>query len=43
MTKINALIKRSVFKFKIYNPNIYRGNCIFKLRIINEVKGKTTN
>jgi hypothetical protein len=42
-TKINALIKRGVFKFEIYDPNIHSSNCIFKSRIVNKVKGKTTD
>ena len=41
--EIDALIARGVFKFEIYNPNIHGGNCIFKSRIVNKVKGKTTN
>ncbi|KAF2818193.1 hypothetical protein CC86DRAFT_309708, partial [Ophiobolus disseminans] len=42
-TKIDTLIAYSVFKFEVYNPNVYSSICIFKLRIVNEVKGKTTN
>ena len=41
--EIDALIARGVFKFEIYDPNVYSSICIFKLRIINEVKSKTTD
>jgi hypothetical protein len=42
-TEINALIERGIFKFEIYDPNIHGGNRIFKSRIVNKVKGKTTD
>jgi hypothetical protein len=42
-TEIDALIARGVFKFEVYNPKIHGGVRIFKSRIVNEVKGKTTN
>lgn len=38
--EIDTLITRSVFRFKTYNLHHYRGICIFKLRIVNKVKGK---
>jgi hypothetical protein len=41
--KIDGLISRGVFKFKLYNPVKYRNQHIFNLRIINKVKDKTTN
>ncbi|KAF1360326.1 hypothetical protein EJ07DRAFT_41949, partial [Lizonia empirigonia] len=31
-----------VFRFETYNPHKHGGNRIFKSRIVNEVKGKTT-
>jgi len=34
---------RGVFKFKKYNPTKFNGVCIFKLRMVNEIKGKATN
>jgi hypothetical protein len=42
-TEIDALIARGVFKFEVYNPKIHGGVRIFKSRIVNEVKVKTTN
>jgi hypothetical protein len=42
-TEIDALIVRGVFQFEVYNPKIHGGVRIFKSRIVNEVKGKTTN
>jgi len=41
--KINGLIVREVFKFKKYNPTKFNEVCIFKLRIVNKIKGKATN
>ena len=34
---------RRVFKFKKYDPIKFNGVCIFKLRIVNKIKGKATN
>ncbi|OCK90801.1 uncharacterized protein K441DRAFT_577891, partial [Cenococcum geophilum 1.58] len=41
--EINSLIIRGVFKFKKYNPAKFNGVRTFKLRIVNEIKGKATN
>ncbi|OCK99571.1 uncharacterized protein K441DRAFT_538654, partial [Cenococcum geophilum 1.58] len=41
--KINSLIIKGVFKFKKYNPTKFNKVRIFKLRIVNEIKGKATN
>jgi hypothetical protein len=41
--EINSLIIRKVFKFKKYNPIKFNGVYIFKLKVVNEIKGKTTN
>ncbi|OCK99033.1 uncharacterized protein K441DRAFT_541737, partial [Cenococcum geophilum 1.58] len=41
--KINGLIIRGVFKFKKYNPTKFNRVRIFKLKIVNEIKGKATN
>ena len=40
--EINALITRRVFCFKEYNPQRHSGIRVFKLRIVNEIKDKTT-
>ena len=40
--EINALITRGVFRFIKYDEKKHRNTRIFKSRIINEVKGKTT-
>lgn len=40
--EIDALITRGVFRFEIYHPEKHGGVRIFKSRIVNEVKGKTT-
>ncbi|KAF2028537.1 hypothetical protein EK21DRAFT_90515 [Setomelanomma holmii] len=42
-TEIDALIACGVFKFVVYDPKIHGGVRIFKSRIVNEVKGKTTD
>jgi len=34
---------RGVFKFKKYNPAKFDRVYIFKLRIVNKIKGKATN
>ena len=34
---------REVFKFKKYNPIKFNRVCIFKLKIVNKIKGKATN
>ena len=34
---------RGVFEFKKYNPTKFNGVRIFKLRMVNEIKGKATN
>ncbi|OHW99655.1 transposase [Colletotrichum incanum] len=41
--EITALIDRRVFRFIPFNPITYRGFCIFRSRIVNEVKNKTTD
>ena len=41
--EINSLITKKVFKFKKYNPIKFNRVCIFKLRIVNEIKGKAIN
>ena len=41
-TEIDMLIARGVFRFEIYNPHKHGGIRIFKSRIVNEIKGKTT-
>ena len=41
--EINGLIIQRVFKFKKYNPIKFNKVRIFKLRIVNEIKGKATN
>ena len=40
--KINSLVIRGVFTFKQFNKAIYKGNQIFKSRIIYKVKSKAT-
>ena len=40
---INSLIIRGVFKFKKYNPTKFNRVRIFKLRIVNKIKGKATD
>ena len=41
--EINSLIIKGVFKFKKYNPIKFNKVCIFKLKMVNEIKGKATN
>ena len=41
--EINSLIIRGVFKFKKYNPTKFNRVYIFKLRMVNKIKGKATN
>ena len=41
--KIDSLIIRGVLKFKKYNPTKFNRVYIFKLRIVNKIKGKATN
>ena len=41
--EINSLIIRGVFKFKKYNPTKFNKVRIFKLRMVNKIKGKATN
>ncbi|OCK93989.1 uncharacterized protein K441DRAFT_562940, partial [Cenococcum geophilum 1.58] len=41
--EIDSLITRGVFKFKKYNPTKFNGIRIFKLKIVNKIKGKATN
>ena len=41
--EINSLITRRVFKFKKYNPIKFNRVYIFKLKIVNKIKGKATN
>jgi len=39
--EIDSLIVISVFEFVRYDPNVHKGR-IFNLRLVNEVKGKST-
>ena len=41
--EIEGLIRRGVFSFKLYNLIKHANTHIFKSRIINKIKGKTTN
>ena len=41
--KINSFIIKKVFKFKKYDPTKFNKVYIFKLKIINKIKGKATN
>ena len=41
--EIDSLITRKVFKFKKYDPIKFNGVYIFKLRMVNKIKGKATN
>ena len=41
--EIDSLIARGVFKFKKYDPTKFDGVRIFKLRMVNKIKGKATN
>ena len=41
--EIDGLIARGVFKFEKYNPTKFDKVRIFKLRMVNEIKGKATN
>ena len=41
--EIDSLIIRRVFKFKKYNPIKFNRVRIFKLRMVNKIKGKATN
>ena len=34
---------RGVFKFKKYNPTKFNGVRIFKLKMVNKIKGKATD
>lgn len=43
ITEIDALISQGVFRFEKYNPHRHGNVRIFKSRIVNEVKGKTTD
>ena len=38
--EINSFITRGVFKFKKYDPIKFNKVYIFKLRMVNEIKGK---
>jgi hypothetical protein len=40
--EISNLVGRGVFKFKLYNKELYSRICIFKSRLVQEIKGKTT-
>jgi hypothetical protein len=40
--EISKLVGCRVFKFKLYNKELHGRICIFKLRLVREVKGKTT-
>ena len=41
--EIDGLIIKGVFKFKKYDPIKFNRVRIFKLRIVNKIKGKATN
>jgi hypothetical protein len=41
--EIDGLITRGMFNFEQYNPTKHQDIRIFKSRIINKIKGKTTN
>ena len=41
--KINGFIIKEVLKFKKYNPTKFNKVCIFKLKIVNKIKGKATD
>ena len=41
--EINSLIIKKVFKFKKYNPIKFNKIHIFKLRMVNKIKGKATD
>ena len=41
--EIKGMIRRRVFSFKSYDLVKHANICIFKSRIINKIKGKTTN
>ena len=41
--EINSLITKRVFKFKKYNPIKFNRVRIFKLKIVNKIKGKAIN
>jgi hypothetical protein len=43
MVEIDALITQGVFRFEKYSPHRHSNVRIFKSRIVNEVKGKTTD
>jgi hypothetical protein len=42
-TEIEALIGNEILRFKQYDPVKHKNIRIFKSRIINEIKGKTTD
>ena len=41
--EVDSLIGRGVFNFKQFNRGIHSNTRIFKLRIVNKIKGKATN
>ena len=41
--EIDSLIIKKVFKFKKYDFTKFNRVCIFKLRMVNKIKGKATN
>ena len=41
--EIDGLITRGVFKFEKYDPTKFDEVRIFKLRMVNEIKGKATD
>ena len=41
--EIDGLIARGVFKFEKYDPTKFDEVRIFKLRMVNEIKGKATD
>ena len=41
--EIDGLIAKKVFKFEKYDPTKFNKICIFKSRMVNEIKGKATN
>ena len=41
--EIDSLIIKEVFKFKKYDPTKFNKVRIFKLKMVNKIKGKATN
>ncbi|KAF1934617.1 hypothetical protein EJ02DRAFT_490487 [Clathrospora elynae] len=39
--EIDDLVGRGIFSFELFDPTVHGGYCIFKLRMVRKVKGKT--